>query len=457
MSQLRKSSSAGGIELPQRTSFIESVSAATVSNAHIGCSLSTNICVQRSPEPWRSVRLLDCAFSLGLFSKRKENTAGRRVSSTGELLPRTVRIPYSVVPFVERAMTLRRRILLSVLLLCLCGTAVAQTSEQVNGGVPPKEIRVTLLGTASGPRVHPGLAGISTLVEAGGERFLFDAGRGLMLRLVQAGFAMSAVTKLFLTHLHSDHIVDVPDLMLTPWPAAPERKVPLEVWGPDGTRDMMRHLEEAFAFDIHMRRDVDESFSPDGIRVVAHDIREGKVYERNGVTVTAFLVTHGLVKPSYGYRVDYAGRSVALSGDTSPSDNLVAFCKGVDVLIHEAIDLDVLRQVGAEPATRGGDRGASHHAGAGGGHLQPSIAAAGRVLPQSGNRSNRRADKAVVLGTRGDGRGSDGYRHRRRSACETGAPQRYGRGSRPPRGLGTIVVQKTVEYPANRCITLPRG
>ena len=63
------------------------------------------------------------------------------------------------------------------------------------------------------------------------------------------------------------------------------------------------------------------------------------------MTVTAFLVTHGLVKPSYGYRVDYAGRSVALSGDTSPSDNLVAVCKAVDVLIHEAIDLDVLRRL----------------------------------------------------------------------------------------------------------------
>jgi ribonuclease Z len=121
--------------------------------------------------------------------------------------------------------------------------------------------------------------------------------------------------------------------------------MPLEVWGPDGTRDMMRHLEEAFASDIHMRRDVDERFSRDGIKVVAHDIGEGKVYERNGVTVTAFLVTHGLVKPSYGYRLDYAGRSVAFSGDTSPSDNLVAVCKGVDVLIHEAIDLDVLRSL----------------------------------------------------------------------------------------------------------------
>lgn len=241
-------------------------------------------------------------------------------------------------------MTLRSRLLWG-LFLCLSGAAVTLTSAQEPRAVPAKDIRVTLLGTASGPRAFVDKAGISTLVEAGGERLLFDAGRGSMQRLVQAGLPMNAVTKLFLTHLHSDHIIGVPDLMLSPWAAAPERKVPLEVWGPDGTRDMMRHLEAAFGFDIHMRRDVDESFSPDGIRMVAHDIQEGKVYEKNGVTVTAFPVTHGLVKPSYGYRVDYAGRSVALSGDTSPSDNLVAVCKGVDVLIHEAIDPDVLRRL----------------------------------------------------------------------------------------------------------------
>jgi ribonuclease Z len=234
---------------------------------------------------------------------------------------------------------------LGVLFLSLCGTALPQTGAQVPGDVPSKDIRVTLLGTASGPRAFVDKAGISTLVEAGGERLLFDAGRGFMQRLVQAGFPMNAVTKLFLTHLHSDHVIGVPDLMLSPWAAAPERKVPLEIWGPAGTRDMMRHLEQAFAFDIHMRRDVDESFSPEGIRMVSHDIQPGKVYEKNGVTVTAFLVSHGLVKPSYGYRVDYAGRSVALSGDTSPNDNLVAVCMGVDVLIHEAIDLEVLRRL----------------------------------------------------------------------------------------------------------------
>ncbi len=98
---------------------------------------------------------------------------------------------------------------------------------------------------------------------------------------------------------------------------------------------MMQKFQEALAFDIHVRRDVDEKFPAEGVRVVATDIREGVVYESNGVKVTAFLVDHGPVKPAFGYRVDFRGHSVAISGDTKPSDNLVKFASGVDLLIHE--------------------------------------------------------------------------------------------------------------------------
>jgi len=129
---------------------------------------------------------------------------------------------------VEVAMRVRCRYL-GVLVLGLCSLAT-HTFAQANSEVAPKHIRVTLLGTARGPRAFVDKAGISTLVEAGGERFLFDVGRGSMQRLVQAGFPMNAVTKLFLTHLHSDHVIGVPDLMLSRWSAAPERKVPLEIW-----------------------------------------------------------------------------------------------------------------------------------------------------------------------------------------------------------------------------------
>jgi ribonuclease Z len=216
----------------------------------------------------------------------------------------------------------------------------AQGSSPVAG-----RIRVTLLGTAAGPPARVGVAGVSTLVEAGDDRFLFDAGRGLMQRLVQTGLPMNAVSKLFVTHLHSDHVVDIPDLLLMGWSGPPPRRVPLEVSGPEGTRDMMAHLEQAFAFDIHIRRDVDEHAPPSGIQVIARDITEGTVYAKNGVTITAFLVDHGPVKPAYGYRVNYGGRSVCLSGDTRPSANLVESCRGVDVLIHEAIDENVVRKL----------------------------------------------------------------------------------------------------------------
>ncbi|HTS60520.1 MAG TPA: MBL fold metallo-hydrolase, partial [Candidatus Acidoferrales bacterium] len=141
--------------------------------------------------------------------------------------------------------------------------------------------------------------------------------------------------------------VDVSDLMLMPWSIPSGRRTPLEVWGPQGTREMMRHLQAAFRFDIHIRRDVDEKLPSDGIKVISHDIREGTVYEKNGVKVRAFIVDHGPVKPAYGYRLDYAGRSIALSGDTRPTDNLVKHCQGVDVLIHEAVDPETLRRLNA--------------------------------------------------------------------------------------------------------------
>jgi ribonuclease Z len=163
---------------------------------------------------------------------------------------------------------------------------------------------------------------------------MFDCGRAATIRMGQMGMVLGDVNKLFITHLHSDHVIGIPDLFLTGW-ASQGRTVPLRVWGPAGTRDMMAHLEKAFAFDIHVRRDVDELFPAGGIKTVATDIREGIVYDENGVKVTAFLVDHGPVKPAFGYRVDYRGHSVALSGDTKPSDNLVKFSQRVDLLIHE--------------------------------------------------------------------------------------------------------------------------
>lgn len=218
----------------------------------------------------------------------------------------------------------------------------------LHGQQPSDSITVVLLGTAVGPRVNLQQFGASILVEAGGERFLFDCGRGATIRLAQAGVPIGSITRLFLTHLHSDHVIQIPDLLLTGW-AGGRRTTPLEVWGPDGTSSMMDHLQQAFAYDIHMRRDIDERTPAEGIRVVSHDIGEGVIFDERGVRITAFLVDHGPVQPAFGYRVDYRGRSVALSGDTRISENLIRFARGADVLIHEVIDPVAVRSMRDHP------------------------------------------------------------------------------------------------------------
>lgn len=243
--------------------------------------------------------------------------------------------------------------------------AIAQAQAAPRGPVsvaPPSDsLKVVLLGTGAGPVVNLQQFGASTLVEAGGQRLLFDCGRGATLRLAQAGVPIGSITRVFLTHLHSDHVVQLPDLLLTGWSAG-RRVVPLTVWGPAGTSAMMDHMQQAFDFDIRTRRDVDEHFPAAGITVVSHDITaDGVVFAENGLTVTAFLVDHGVVQPAFGYRVDYRGRSVVLSGDTRVSENLINHARGTDVLIHEAIDPEALRARVDHPSAATMDAIIAHH------------------------------------------------------------------------------------------------
>jgi ribonuclease Z len=202
-------------------------------------------------------------------------------------------------------------------------------------------LKVILLGTGS-PRPAMSRFGPSILVIAGDKKLLFDCGRGITQRIYQLKIPFNEADALFLTHLHSDHTVAIPDLWLTGWVMG--RKVPLRVWGPAGTTDMTAHLQEAYAFDVHVRRDVDEKLSSEGVVIQARDIEPGVAYEENGLKVTAFVVDHGPVKPAFGYRVDFAGHAVVLSGDTRFSENLIRAAQGTDVLIHEVLDLDAYRQ-----------------------------------------------------------------------------------------------------------------
>ncbi|MDP1583546.1 MAG: MBL fold metallo-hydrolase [Bradyrhizobium sp.] len=199
------------------------------------------------------------------------------------------------------------------------------------------DFRVTLLGTGT-PIPVPDRFGPSTLVEAGDQKLLFDAGRGASIRLHQLGVPIGSIDALLLTHFHSDHTVGIPDLWLTGWLQAyfGTRTAPLRVIGPEGARTLLNHLEQAYALDVSIPI-VDEKLPPQGAAIdVSEFAADGVVFKRNGVRVIAFEVDHGAaIKPAYGYRIEYNGRSVVISGDTRFNQNVIRYGAGVDLLIHE--------------------------------------------------------------------------------------------------------------------------
>ncbi len=208
----------------------------------------------------------------------------------------------------------------------LCSPAVAQTDSIV----------VTLLGTGTpNPRIER--LGPSTLIEAGGKRLLFDAGRGTTIRLEQLGIRSGSVTNVFITHFHSDHTNGIPDLWLTGWlPPFGARATPLRIWGPTGVEELARGLELAYGADIRMRM-AEEGLPRAGTRLAATEVTpDAVVFSENGVVVTAFEVDHGeYLKPAFGYKVAFGGRSVVISGDTRYSTNLVQHARGADLIVHE--------------------------------------------------------------------------------------------------------------------------
>ncbi len=199
------------------------------------------------------------------------------------------------------------------------------------------DFTVTLLGTGT-PIPRLDRFGISTLVRAGSQTLIFDCGRGVTQRLFQLDGSLRNSGTLFLTHLHSDHVVGIPDLWLTgALFAIGNRPTSLNAYGPQGTADMMLHMQKTFAVDVNARIRSSAGGDLTALQANGTDIETGEVYNKEGVVVTAFLVEHKIIEPAFGYRVDYDGRSVVISGDTVYSENLIKHSEGADLLIHEVV------------------------------------------------------------------------------------------------------------------------
>ena len=199
--------------------------------------------------------------------------------------------------------------------------------------------QMAMLGTGT-PNADPDRSGPAIAVVVNDTAYLVDCGPGVVRRAAAAAskdhIAALQVPKLhiaFITHLHSDHTLGLPDLMFSPWVLG--RKEPLHAYGPQGLKEMTDSMEKGWSKDIYVRTHGLEQANSTGYKVDVHEISPGVVYKDANVTVTAFLVKHGSWDQAFGYKFQTADRKIVISGDTSPTDAVIRACNGCDVLVHE--------------------------------------------------------------------------------------------------------------------------
>jgi ribonuclease Z len=205
-------------------------------------------------------------------------------------------------------------------------------------------IEITLLGAGS-PIPDPNHAGPSTLVRADGQVFLVDCGRGVLQRAAAVGVGAAGLSALLLTHLHSDHISDLGDLLITRWVSTfvPDPP-PLPIIGPPGTADVVEATLKAFGRDIGYRiaHHADLTAPPP---VEVHEHTEGTVWDRDGVSIRVAPTDHRPVAPTIGFRIESGALSVVLAGDTVPCASLDELAAGANALVHTVIRKDILTHV----------------------------------------------------------------------------------------------------------------
>jgi len=213
--------------------------------------------------------------------------------------------------------------------------ATAGAAAHLRASAQPSATRLILLGTAGGPRPQRARAAPAQVILINSRAYVIDCGNGVARQLVAAGVPLAAIGHVFITHHHSDHNADYGNLLWLAWTAGLSSRV--DTWGPPPLEKMTNLFFEMNAYDIQTRIS-NEGRVPLVPLVHATEIREGGVVmSDNDVKVTAVLVDHPPVVPAFGYRFDAGDRSIVISGDTAPSDNVVRLARGADVLIHSAM------------------------------------------------------------------------------------------------------------------------
>lgn len=202
----------------------------------------------------------------------------------------------------------------------------------------PEGLHVILIGTGS-PLADPSRAGPSTAVIAGKRVFIIDSGGGAVRKMGAIGLPPAATERVLLTHFHSDHIDGLGELMLQRW-AGGGYNEPLPIHGPEGVKDVVQGLNAAYAQDrdyrvAHHGTDI---VPPAGFGGTPITVKAGMIMEQSGLKITAFAVDHDPVSPAFGYRFDYKGRSLVITGDTAYTDDLARHAKDTDILISEALN-----------------------------------------------------------------------------------------------------------------------
>ena len=227
------------------------------------------------------------------------------------------------------------RWLISAICVLSCSLTFADKTQKQDSEIT----QVILLGTGN-PNPIPERAGPSTAIIVNNTPYLFDAGEGVMRQAEAArvkhkleGLGRTKFAHLFLTHLHWDHTVGVPEVMMTPWTQG--RKEPLKVFGPLGTKNMMNNFSQAFKDDIHIRISGLEPANDKGWQIETTEFDGNYLYEDENVKVEAFRVCHGNFEQSVGYKVITPDKVIVLSGDTAYCPIIAEKAKGADILIHE--------------------------------------------------------------------------------------------------------------------------